>query len=446
MRCREGADAAVAPVTFARERFLLRTAPRRFVVEPGPAPMLRSPLLPIFLTVFVDVLGLTLMLPLLPFYTEHFGGSPLTVGLLIASYGFCQLISGPILGRISDRVGRKPVLLVSQAGTFFGFLTIGFASTLWMLFLGRILDGLTAGNLSIAQAYISDVTRPENRTRAFALIGIAFGSGFLIGPAISGILAHRFGYATPAFAAAGLSLLSIVLTATLLPKNPIRPDEDGVPAASAQPVAVSGAPRPAPPPAGSRSLAFGKFFSRPLPRRRLLEFFAFTLSFSTLIGGLALFLNRRFGFNVENVGWVYAFSGLIGGFIQGGIIGRLVKRYGEAKLALSGFVTMAIGYCFLGLAHGIPVLLVLVAISGFGVAVTRPALTTLLTKSVGREEQGAALGVSQSLSSIAQIVGAPVAGLLIEHGWLWQYGVAAGSVALVGVVIGMQPEPVATSA
>lgn len=406
--------------------------------------MLRSPLLPIFLTVFVDVLGLTLMLPLLPFYTEHFGGTPLTVGLLIASYGFCQLISGPILGRISDRVGRKPVLLVSQMGTFLGFLTIGFSNTLWMLFLGRILDGLTAGNLSIAQAYISDVTRPENRTRAFALIGIAFGSGFLIGPAISGIMAHRFGYATPAFAAAGLSLLSIILTATLLPRNPIRPDDEGVPAASAHPVAVSGAsgvPRPAPPVAGSRSLAFGKFFSRARPRRRLLEFFAFTLSFSTLVGGLALFLERRFGFNVENTGWVYAFSGLIGGFVQGGIIGRLVKRFGEAKLALIGFATMAIGYCLLGLAYRIPLLLALVAISGFGVAVTRPALTTLLTKSVGREEQGAALGVSQSLSSIGQIIGAGVATGLIQAGWLGAYGLAAGAVALVGVLLGLQPEP-----
>lgn len=422
--------------------------------------MLRSPLLPIFLTVFVDVLGLTLMLPLLPLYTEHLGGTPLTVGLLIASYAFCQLISGPILGRASDRVGRKPVLLVSQAGTFVGFLVIGLAPriglalhvpALAILFVGRIIDGFTAGNLSIAQAYISDVTRPENRTRAFALIGIAFGSGFLIGPAISGVLAHRFEMGTPAFAAASLSMLSIILTATLLPRNPVRPDEDGVPGASAhagtESSAVSGASgiqRPAPPPGGGRSLAFGKFFSRPLPRRRLLEFFAFTLSFSTLIGGLALFLERRFGFNVENVGWVFAFSGLIGGFIQGGIIGRLVKRYGEARLALSGFVTMAIGYCLLGLAYRIPLLLALVAISGFGVAVTRPALTTLITRSVGRDETGAALGVSQSLSSVAQMVGAPIAGLLIQHGWLAAYGLAAGSVALWGVVLGLQPEPAAS--
>jgi len=407
--------------------------------------MLRSPLLPIFLTVFVDVLGLTLMLPLLPFYTEHFGGSPTTVGLLIASYAFCQLISGPILGRISDRVGRKPVLLVSQAGTFAAFLMIGFSNGLVMLFIGRMIDGLTAGNLSIAQAYISDVTRPENRTRAFALIGIAFGSGFLIGPAISGLMAHRFGYASPAFAAAGLSLLSILLTATLLPRNPIRPEEEGVPVASphAEPGGV-GAVRPAPPPVGSRSLAFGKFFSRPRPRRRLLEFFAFSLSFSILVAGLALFLERRFGFNVENTGWVYAFSGLIGGFVQGGIIGRLVKRFGDAKLALIGFVTMAIGYCLLGLAYQVPVLLVLVAVSGFGVAVTRPTLTTLLTKSVGREEQGAALGVSQSLSSIGQIVGAFVATGLIQRDLLGAYGMAAGAVALVGVVLGLQAEPPAT--
>ena len=406
--------------------------------------MLRSPLLPIFLTVFVDVLGLTLMLPLLPFYTEHFGGSPTTVGLLIASYAFCQLLSGPVLGRLSDRVGRKPVLLVSQMGTCAAFLIIGFSSTLWMLFVGRIIDGLTAGNLSIAQAYISDVTRPENRTRAFALIGIAFGSGFLIGPAISGMMAHRFGYASPAFAAAGLSLLSILLTATLLPRNPIRAQDEGAAAHHDAPVdeaAVSVGGRPPPPPTASRSLAFGKFFKRPGARRRLTEFFAFTLSFSILISGLALFLERRFGFNVENTGYIYAFSGLIGGFVQGGIIGRLVKRLGDARLALLGFVTMAIGYCLLGLAYRIPVLLVLVAISGFGVAVTRPALTTLLTRSVSRDEQGAALGVSQSLSSIGQIVGAFVATSLIQNGWLGTYGLAAGSVALVGVLLGLQPEP-----
>src|SRR5205085_1951553 len=135
--------------------------------------MRNSPLLPIFLTVFVDVLGLTLVLPLLPYYAEHFGATPLVATMITASYAVCQLISGPLLGRLSDNVGRKPTLLASQAGTFIAFLILARASSLWMLFLGRMIDGSTAGNLTIAQAYISDVTKPENRTKAFALIGIA---------------------------------------------------------------------------------------------------------------------------------------------------------------------------------------------------------------------------------------------------------------------------------
>ncbi|MGK3986752.1 MFS transporter [Sorangium sp. So ce136] len=394
--------------------------------------MRRSPLLPIFLTVFVDVLGLTLVLPLLPFYAEHFGASELVVGVLAASYAVCQLVSGPILGRISDRAGRKPTLLASQTGTFIGFLVLGSASSLWMLFLGRIIDGLTAGNLTIAQAYISDVTRPEERTRAFGLIGIAFGSGFLLGPAITGELASRFGYGAPAYGAAVLSLTSILLTATLLPAKPVAP-------AASPEAAATAAPRPA---AIGRGDAIRRYFDRPLPRRRLLEFFAFSLSFSTLIGGLALFLERRFSFGVKETGYLYAFSGLIGGSIQGGLIGRLARRYGEERLALVGFATMVIGYGLLGAAYTLPTLLVLVAIAAFGAAVVRPSVTTLLTKSVGRDEQGAALGVSQSLASVSQIVGPIGAGWLIEHRALAAYGLMAASFAALGFVLGLQKIPV----
>ncbi|WP_437874985.1 MFS transporter [Sorangium sp. So ce513] len=397
--------------------------------------MRRSPLLPIFLTVFVDVLGLTLVLPLLPFYAQHFGASELVVGVLAASYAVCQLISGPILGRISDRVGRKPTLLASQTGTFFGFLMIGSASSLWMLFLGRIIDGLTAGNLTIAQAYISDVTRPEERTRAFGLIGIAFGAGFLLGPAVTGELASRFGYGAPAFAAAALSLTSIALTATLLPSKPIA-------AAAPAEAAEAEAGRPAPVGRLDRGAAFRRFFDRPLPRRRLLEFFAFSLSFSTLIGGLALYLERRFAFGVKETGYIFAFSGLVGGSIQGGAIGRLAKRYGEQRLAVIGFATMVIGYGLLGVAYALPTLLVLVALGAFGSAVVRPAITTLLTQSVGRDEQGAALGVSQSLASVSQILGPIGAGWLIEHRALAAYGLMAAAFAAFGVLLGTQKMPV----
>jgi MFS transporter, DHA1 family, tetracycline resistance protein len=382
--------------------------------------MRRSPLLPIFLTVFVDVLGFTLMLPLLPFYAQRFGATPVVIGTLLASYAVCQLVSGPILGRISDQVGRKPTLLVSQLGTFIGFMILASAQSLWMLFLGRIIDGLTAGNLTIAQAYISDVTKPENRTKAFGLIGIAFGSGFMLGPPITSFLQPRFGYGSPAMLAGALSFTSIVLTATLLPN--VKP--------TARPQADTG-----------RLNAFRRFFERPLPRRRLLEFFAFSLSFSTLIGGLALYLQAQFDFKVEQVGYLYAFSGLIGGIIQGGLLGRLVKKLGEERLTMIGFAAMAVGYSLLGVAFSLPVLLAIIGLTAFGSAVVRPCVTTLITKSVGRDEQGAALGVSQSLASISQILG-PIGGnWLIGGHRLIAYGMMAGGFALLGALLGLQKIP-----
>src|SRR5215470_16984405 len=178
--------------------------------------MKTSPLLSIFLIVLVYVLGLTIILRLLPFYAESFGATPAIVGMLVSAYAICQLIAGPPLGHLSDRVGRRPVLLVSQIGTCAGFLILAFAQALWMVFLARIIDGLTAGNLTVAQAYISDVTEPENRAKSFGIIGIAFGLGFLLGPGISGYLA-QFSNTYPILLAAGLPFTSIMCTYFLLP-------------------------------------------------------------------------------------------------------------------------------------------------------------------------------------------------------------------------------------
>ncbi|MBV9305014.1 MAG: MFS transporter, partial [Acidobacteriaceae bacterium] len=157
------------------------TTPELRTTEASPVRQLASPLIPIFLIVAVDILGFTIILPLLPFYSERLGASPAVVGALVSIYAVCQLISGPILGQLSDRLGRRPMLLVSQVGTLIGFLILAYAGNLWLLFLARAIDGATAGNLTIAQAYISDVTKPESRAKAFAVIGIAFGFGFLVG-------------------------------------------------------------------------------------------------------------------------------------------------------------------------------------------------------------------------------------------------------------------------
>ena len=239
------------------------------------------------------------MLPLLPFYAEHFGASPTVVGLLVSVYALCQLVAGPVLGQLSDRVGRKPVLTVSQIGTFAGFLVLAWAPSLFFVFLARIIDGLTAGNLSIAQAYIADVTAPKERGRAFALIGIAFGIGFLVGPGASGWLTHHFNYKVPILCAAGLSLLSILGTTFLLPTVPPHSEDEQGPAG----------------PGGKRLklLDWGnylQYFRRPVLGGLLAEFFLFTLGFASFTGGFALFAERRFtwhgaSFGPREVGYAF---------------------------------------------------------------------------------------------------------------------------------------------
>lgn len=375
--------------------------------------MLRSPLLAIFLTVFVDVLALTIAIPLLPYYAKHFGASPLVIGVLGASFAVCSLLSGPVLGRLSDRFGRKPVLLVSQLGTLVGFLVLGFAQNLAMLFVGRMLDGATAGNLVVAQAYISDVTKPENRTKAFGLIGISFGVGFMAGPALSGWLAKHHGFAAPAFAAAGLSLASVLATAFLLPPTEVHAPHER-----------------------ARPRGFSSYVADPRTGPVLLAFGGFLFSFSIVNGGLALFLGEKLRLDVGETGLVYAFSGLVGAFLQGPVLGKLAARLGEGRLVQLGLGAVALGYSLLGLVESVRPLLFVVAMSSLGVAVVRPAATTLLTKAVHVSEQGAVLGVSQSISATSAVVGPLLAGALIDRRLFAAYGAAAAAFAVAGLVAG----------
>lgn len=370
-----------------------------------------GPLLPIFLTVLVDILALTIVHPLLPFYAQDLGASKLTVGLLFASFPLCQLFSGPILGRLSDRLGRKPVLISSQLGTCVGLVIMALAQRVEWLFVGRILDGLTAGNLSIAQAYIADVTTPEKRTRAFGLIGIAFGLGFLVGPAMAGAMAKSFGNHAPFLLAAALSLTSVILTTALLPRTP--------PVGHGQERGFAAARR---------------VLSRATPRARLLEFFPFLLSFSMLTGGLGLFLKDRFAFDVGDVGWTFGFAGLIGALMQGGL-GRLASAFGENRLSAVGAIAMAAGYAVLSQASSIAMLGVALTLGSAGSAVVRPALTTLLTGSVPDEDRGLVLGAQQSLASIAQTAGPILSGFLISRELLGAWALAMAGVALGLLVV-----------
>ncbi len=379
-----------------------------------------SPLLAIFLIVAVDVLGLTIMIPLLPFYAEKLGATPFQVGWLIAAYAACQLVSGPLLGKLSDSTGRKPLLLVSQAGTFIGFIITAFAPNLVILFLARMIDGATAGNLSLAQAYISDITKPEDRAKSFGVIGIAFGIGFLIGPAISGILAQS-DYRYPVFAAAGLSALSILATAVLLPEA--KPEKD--------------------PDRRRLSLVqwseYGKYFREPRLATRLWQFLAFIFAFSMFTSSFPLFAERRLlwhgaPFGPEQTGFVYAWAGFLGILTQGPALGVLVKKFGEAALNRIGFWAYVVGYALLAFSHSIALLALAATVTAFG-GFIRPTLTSLITKAAPKGETGTVLGLQQSLTSVAQIAAPPFAGILIQHGALTSWGLAASAITALGLLL-----------
>lgn len=385
-----------------------------------------SPLLAIFLIVAVDVLGLTIMIPLLPFYAEKLGASPFQVGWLIGAYALCQLFSGPLLGRLSDKTGRKPLLLVSQAGTFIGFIITAFAPNLPVLFLARMIDGATAGNLSLAQAYISDITKPEDRAKSFGVIGIAFGIGFLIGPAASGILS-KWDYRYPIFVAAGLSALSILSTATLLPEAKPAKNDDG------------------------RRLAlvawgeYARYFRDPKLATRLYQFFCFIFAFAMFTSGFPLFAERRLTwhnipFGPEQTGYIYAWGGFLGILTQGPALGKLVKRFGEAPLNRFGFASYIVGYAVLAFTHSIPMLIAAATVTAFGQLI-RPTITSLITKASPKGETGTVLGLQQSLTSVAQITAPPLAGFLIQHGALTAWGLVASAITALGFAMASRGAP-----
>lgn len=393
----------------------------------------RSALLPIFLIVLVDILGFTIVIPLLGLYAEKFGASPLVATTLVSVYAVCSLLSTPLIGKLSDQHGRKPLLMISQAGTCLGFVMLGFSNSLWMVFAGRILDGLTAGNLSIAQAYISDHTAPENRAKAFGVIGVAFGIGFMFGPALGGWLGTAYGMHMPFVVAACLSLCSILATYTLLPAEAPRREPPAGDAANVGP----GGRRPGAFDFGT----YAAFFRRPGMLAIYTQFFMFSFAFSCFFSGFALYAERKFTtadghpWGGDEVGYLFAYTGFLGILLQGGLLGRIVKRYGELNLTIAGFLSCAIAYACVGLANGLTLLLIGATISAFGNGVLRPVITSRLTQAVGRHEQGLAIGISGSLSSVAMMLAPPSGGAMLEGHWLLAWALVPASVVTLGLIV-----------
>ena len=352
----------------------------------------------IFLVVFIDLLGFSLILPLLPFYAETFGASPVIIGFLVAAYAAAQFIGAPILGRLSDRYGRKPLLLASIFGSILGFLLLGVANSLWVIFLARIIDGITGGNISVAQAYISDITDEKNRARGLGLIGAAFGLGFIIGPALGGLLS-QWGYSTPAFVAAGLSTINFLSIIFWLPESLTSQRRAEIREANRPPFTLN---------------ALWQALRRPLVGPLLHSRFFFGMAFATFQTIFTLYAQYRFGLGSQQTGYILAYVGLLSVITQGFVIGRLAKRFSENNLLFAGCAMLAVSFLGWAFTPSIPLLLVImipIALSG---GILNTVINSAITKAVVPVEIGGMLGLSASLESLTRVIAPSLAGVLLQ--------------------------------
>lgn len=380
--------------------------------------MKNKPLASIFLIVFIDLLGFGLILPLLPYYAETFGASDTMVGFLVASYAAAQLVGAPLLGRLSDRFGRRPILLISLVGTLVSFLMLGFANTLLMLFAARVFDGLTGGNISVAQAYISDVTDAKNRAKGLGLIGAAFGLGFIFGPVTGGFLSN-WGYDLPAFVAAGLVTINVLMVYFWLPES-LTAEKRATIAQTQKPQVTLNALLDA--------------LQRPFSGALLITRFFFGLAFSLFQTIFALYALRRFNLNAQQTGYILGYVGILAVVVQGGLVGQLTKRFREDLLITVSIGIMAVSLLAWAFAPSVVLLLVILAPIAFAGGVLNTVISSALTKAVLPQEIGGILGLSASIESLTRVIAPSLGGVLLERLGTWSPG-TFGAILLAGLFV-----------
>lgn len=369
----------------------------------------------IILVVFIDLLGFSLILPLLPYYAETFKANNFVTGLLVASYAAAQLVGAPLLGRLSDRYGRRPVLIASIFGTFIGFLLLGFARTLAMLFAARILDGLTGGNLSIAQAYISDVTEAKDRSKGLGLIGAAFGLGFIIGPVTGGFLS-QWGYAVPAFAAAALSFVNLLLIYAWLPES-LTPEKR----------ASMNQKKPA--------VTFGALLQalrRPFTGSLLVTRFFFGLAFAIFQTIFSLYTLTKFNLTAQNTGLILTYVGVLSVIVQGFLVGRITAKIREDILIVACAALMAVSLAGWALAPSVIALIVILTPTAISGGILNTLLSSTLTKAVEPQEVGGILGLSAAVESSTRIFAPIIGGALLQQLGTWAPG-SFGAIIMAAV-------------
>jgi multidrug resistance protein len=395
----------------------------------------------IFLTIFIDLIGFGIVLPLLPFYAQDFGATAVVVGLLVAIHPAMQFLFGPIWGRLSDRVGRRPILLLGLLGSAVSYLIFGLATSLWWLFASRVMQGIAGANIPVAQAYIADSTDLEDRTRGMGLVGAAFGLGFIAGPAIAGALVG-FGYAVPGFFAAALSLLNACAAFFYLPES-LSPE---VRARVAK--AAAGAVRRAGGLVGRVRLALA-LRRHPAIGWLMVIFVLATFVFAAFTTIFPLWIEVRLDYDARHAGYLMAYLGLLMAIVQGRMLGPLARQFGERKLLVGGTVTLAAAYALFPFARGLLLLGSVLIPIALGTGINWPTLSSLASQYAPADMQGGVLGVMQSLSALGRMLGAVWAGWVFGRwGPAAPFGLSSAlmSLAAAFAVLLMMKAPAPTGA
>lgn len=375
-------------------------------------------LLNVGLIVLIDMLGFALIIPLLTFYADSFGATEFQTGLLVSSYALMQMIGAPILGRLSDRYGRRPVFLISIFGTFLGLLILGFANSLWMLFASRLLSGLTAGNISVAQAYIADITDEKNRARGMGMFGAAFGIGFILGPALGGMLSV-YGFAVPSFVAAGLAFINFFTVFFWLPESLTEERRAELMLQKKTNVSIN---------------ALLSALARPVVGSLLWVRFCFAIAFNSFQTVFPLYILHKFGLGAQQTGYILAYIGIVLVIMQGGFIGPLSARFKESNLLVTFLSFSLVGMIGWAIVPTVPLLLVAMFPMAIGAGSFNALINSAISKAVTPDEVGGMLGFGAGLESATRVVMPAVASYL-----LGAYGPSTpgymGSVVMALVVV-----------
>lgn len=352
-------------------------------------------LITIFLVVFIDLLGFGIILPLLPYIAEKFQATPFTIGILSAAYSFFQLIASPILGRLSDRYGRKKLLIISQLGSAIGYLILGLANSLPLIFISRIIDGITGGNISVAQAYIADVTTKENRAKGMGLIGAAFGLGFIFGPAIGGAMS-KISYSAPAYFATLISLTTVLTTAFFLKET------------------VNEKKAKTSPKTRLTWKEFEKVLSLYPIGTLIIIFFLLNTAFSIMQSNFVLWSQKTFNFDASQNGWYFTYIGILAVVFQLQLLPRVIKKFHEKKILLTSLFFMFLGLILIPLSKNPSFLFIALFFIPLGNSLANPTIQALASENVPKEEYGETLGILQSSGSMGRILGPIIGGEIFQ--------------------------------